>query len=357
MLSPGQNDMTRSISNYLSTFQKVVVMKKPVNKLLLPLLFITLIATPGCITFPRHQISYTGVDRLGPGESERVDQAVSQFLPAYKYINIALVRNGEIVLTRTYNHNRLKRNDVYASVSKPVTATIVMQLLAEGRITSLDDPVADYAPRYRNAQIDEYADSLITFRHLLSHTSGVPHLSRLWEDDKLIMDFKPGTGVQYSSNGYGILGEVMSNITGKSYRELVQEYIGKPVNATSITSDFLFQAPSGRVTSTIDDMALFGIGVMNGQYFSTDLLYDQVFKRYAEDSGETIGLGWYLLNLDDPDNLAAYHAGSNGRPRAFLAIRPKTQHAVAITGMNRSSDGAHDFGALTIELMGIIRNR
>ncbi len=325
--------------------------------MLLPLLFITLIATPRCISFPGYKGSYTGINRLGSGESELVDQAVSQFLPAYKYINIALVRNGEIILTRTYNHNRLKKNDVYASVSKPVTATIVMQLLAEGQIASLDDPIADYAPRYGNAQTNEYADSPITFRQLLSHTSGVPHLSRLWEDDKLIMDFKPGTGVQYSTNGYGILGEVMSNITGKSYAELVQEYIGQPVGATSITSDLLFQAPGGRVTSTIDNMALFAIGVMNGQYVATDLLYDQVFKRYAEDSGETIGLGWYLLNLDDPDNLAAYHAGSNGRPRAFLAIRPNTQHAVAITGMNRSSEGAHDFSALTIELMGIIRNR
>jgi len=53
--------------------------------------------------------------------------------------------------------------------------------------------------------------------------------------------------------------------------------------------------------------------------------------------------------------LAGFHAGSNGRPRAFIAIKPYKGNAVALTGMNRSEKNPHDFAQLTIDLMAIIQ--
>jgi CubicO group peptidase (beta-lactamase class C family) len=218
-------------------------------------------------------------------------------------------------------------------------------------------PRSQYNARYKDALPEEYAGADITFRQLLTHTSGVPHLSQLWDGEKLKVDFKPGTSVQYSSNGFGILGDVMEEVTGKSYSQLIQDYIAEPIGAESFGVLIpAYLAPAGQVASDIEDMSRFGIGVMEGKYFDNDILCNQVLKEYSKNRFGSIGLGWYCTNLDSED-LAGYHAGSNGRPRAFLAIKPYKKNAVALTGLCRSDKNPQVFSELTIDLMAIIENR
>lgn len=296
---------------------------------------------------------YTGVNVVEPAQLKRIDQVVAGFMPNYEYINIALVGDGEILLTKTYGRNRLNEADVYASVSKPVTAMIFIQLLEQGAIRSIDDQIQRYSQTYRDIQPEAYGDTPITFMHLLTHQSGVPHLSELWSNGELDLAFRPGTGVQYSTQGYGILGDVMEDITRKPYDRMVKEYIGNPVGATSFRARRHFTAPGAQVHSTIHDMALFSIGTMNGRYASDGSLDNVMFRGYARDEYGTICLGWYCSDLDS-HNLTVYHAGSNGRPRAYLRIKPLKKLAVAITGMNLSADNPHDFEELSIRLMEIL---
>ena len=299
----------------------------------------------------------TGVHLLGAGELQQIDRRIRETLVNYNYINLALVRDGQIVLTKSYGRDRLRKTDVYASVSKPVTATILLQLLPEGRINSLDDDIAEYHKRYEDTLPAEYVDTPITFRQLLTHTSGVPHLSGLWDGRKLKLEFRPGTACRYSSHGYGILGDVMERITGKSYKQLVKDYIGRPIGTESITVLLpFFDAPAGQVGSTIGDMARFAVAVMDGRYIPTETLCNEVLKQYASDRHGAIGLGWYCTGLGT-DDLAGYHAGSNGRPRAFLAIKPHRKNAIALTGLNRAEKNPNDFGQLTIDLMAILEGR
>jgi CubicO group peptidase (beta-lactamase class C family) len=186
--------------------------------------------------------------------------------------------------------------------------------------------------------------------HLLTHQSGVSHLSEMWRDAKLDLAFRPGTDVMYSSNAYGILGDVLEEVAGMTYPELVKEFIGKPVGATSFGARPWFQSPAGQVFSTIDDMAHFAIGVMDGSYVSADLLSEIAFQSYAHSQYGGICLGWYCNNVGSPE-LTIFHAGSNGRPRAYLRIKPHKGLGVAITGLNEFETGAHDFVDLSIDLM------
>src|SRR3712207_2371790 len=61
---------------------------------------------------------------------------------------------------------------VLASVSKPITALAVMQLVEAGKV-ELDAPVQHYLPAFRLA--DPAASAQITVRHLFQHTSGMPN--------------------------------------------------------------------------------------------------------------------------------------------------------------------------------------
>jgi CubicO group peptidase (beta-lactamase class C family) len=226
---------------------------------------------------------------------------------------------------------------------------IVFQLLGEGLIQSLDDPIGQYCNKYKDVEPEPYRDTPITFRHLLSHTSGVPHLSRIWQKGKLRLAFRSGTAMQYSTRGYAILGEVITRVTGKSYKKLVRQYIGEKVGANSFTAGFWFTAPGASVYSSIDDMAKFALGVMDGSYVSNDFLNNEVFVSHGSDRFGEMGLGWYVLRPGS-DYVAVYHAGSNGKPRAFIAIRPYDNSAIVLTGRNKHQKGPQDFGELTIGL-------
>lgn len=106
---------------------------------------------------------------------------------------VALVaRHGKIVFHQAFGfadnaaRRELRRDDIFriASQSKAITATAVMMLWEEGRFR-LDDPIANFIPEFRDAQVlktyndtdgtwtGEPARTPITIRHLLTHTSGI----------------------------------------------------------------------------------------------------------------------------------------------------------------------------------------
>ena len=117
------------------------------------------------------------------------------------------------------------------SVGKQVTAALVFELAEAGAI-DLDGPLGRYArglPR---------AFTTIPVSALLSHTGGVPDYEGLpgFEADRPIareaflagisavpIDFYPGRAWAYSNTGYVLLGYLLADVTGKSYRDLVTE--------------------------------------------------------------------------------------------------------------------------------------
>ena len=299
--------------------------------------------------------AYTGIADLDADSIERIDRYVLERLPNYWYINVGLVRNGKIVLTKSYGEDRLEQEELYASVAKPLTALIALRFYQDGIIRSLDDPIGEYCEKYAEAEPAEYADTPVTFMHLLTHRSGLPHQSWFWKGDELALGFRPGTAMLYSTKGYGVLGEVLEAASGSAYRDLVREYIAEPVGADSLYSDGLFfEAPAGRVWSTIGDMALVAVGVIQDTYITRELLTTVVLRSYGADAEGEMGVGWRVAYLG-ADDVAMYHGGSNGAPRAFLAIKPIAGHAVALSGKHVRSDGPQELPGLSIDLMGVLR--
>jgi CubicO group peptidase (beta-lactamase class C family) len=133
-----------------------------------------------------------------------------------------------------------------ASMTKPMTALIVMQLVEEGKVR-LDAPVARYVPYF-----GEGATKAITVEQLLNHTSGLlqdiafpesgqsPDLAARINADQLSLDelvkqiaarplrFAPGAQFGYSSDAYAVLGAVIERITGKSYWDVLKERVLTP---------------------------------------------------------------------------------------------------------------------------------
>ncbi len=142
-----------------------------------------------------------------------------------------------------------------ASVSKPVTAGVVMTLVDDGEL-SLEEPVARFVPEFAAPSAEgnpawEASRGLITVRHVLAHLSGLPEdlpprtlrardmpsLSDL--TDSLIalpLQFEPGTELRYSNAGYALLGRLIERVTGRDIWDFARERLLGPMGLNDIVA-------------------------------------------------------------------------------------------------------------------------
>jgi CubicO group peptidase (beta-lactamase class C family) len=129
------------------------------------------------------------------------------------------------------------------SIGKVYTATLVMQLVDEGRI-DLDAPVRSYLPNLRFS--NEEASQRITIRQLLSHTSGVDgdHFGDFGTGDdaieryvastsQLAQLFEPGEMFSYCNAGFAVLGRMLEVIHTGSWHDVTQNRLLVPLGAHS----------------------------------------------------------------------------------------------------------------------------
>ena len=142
------------------------------------------------------------------------------------------------------NHRPMRPDTMFciASMTKPVTATAVMILQDEGKL-SIDDPVSKYVPEFSEVALrDGKPKQAITLRHCLTHTAGLSGSQQnegsLRETiEKLArrpLDFKPGTKWQYSP-GLSVCGRVVEVVSGKPFDEFLAERIFRPLKMADTT--------------------------------------------------------------------------------------------------------------------------
>ena len=160
-------------------------------------------------------------------------------------IAVAVARDGKIIWEQGFGWaDREKRiaadeHTMYslASISKPITATGLMTLVAAGKV-NLDRPVNDYlgAAKLR-ARVGDAAQA--TVRRVANHSSGLPlHYQFFYADepfrppsmDETILRYgnlvtAPGENYQYSNLGFGILDHVIARASGRSYEDFMREEV------------------------------------------------------------------------------------------------------------------------------------
>jgi CubicO group peptidase (beta-lactamase class C family) len=167
--------------------------------------------------------------------AERLDVPGLLQLASVPGMAIATVRGADVSvegfgIRRAGAEDNVTGDTVFeaASLSKPVFASIVMQLAAEG-VIDLTRPLVSYLPLPSPA--DERAKS-ITATHVLSHSSGW----RNWRNSRdvaLTSDFPPGSRFSYSGEGYFFLQRVAEKLTGKGLSHLARERVFGPLGMKS----------------------------------------------------------------------------------------------------------------------------
>ncbi len=256
-----------------------------------------------------------------------------------------------------------------ASVSKVLTTTAMMALVAEG-VLDLDTPISQY--------LDYQNSNEITLRQLSSHTAGIRHYNyredigayqgiddlsnslQIYINDPLL--FPPGTGYNYTSYGINLIGSVMESATGKSFDEIIAEELLKPLNlnntftrfpdngVTTYSSDLepielpnlRFNVAGGGMYSNVVDLARFGQAVLKYQLNDSDWS-ETVFTNQTLADGTEVeyGIGWVINRLGN-DNKVYSHGGHMDGVHSLLLLIPEMNASIAMISNRGSRFGVEE---------------
>ncbi len=315
--------------------------------------------------------------QLTPAQVGDIEKAITAFMSQEHApsISVAIVKDGKLAWTGAYGFSDLenfvpaKTSTMYrlASISKPITATAIMQLVQAGKI-DLDAPAQKYCPAYPQKQWT------ITTRELLGHLAGVRHYKSPMKKaaahgistsivDSLDffksepLDLEPGTKFQYSTFGFSILGCEVEGASGMTYMDYLQRNIFQPAGMKHIRSDDAYaiipnrtrgyrktesgevvnayladtsnKIPGGGLISTATDLADFAIATMHAALV-TKATEQQMWtpQKTRDGKSTTYGLGWGIGEMKGKKEIA--HSGGQPGTSTNLVMLPELDVAVAV---------------------------
>lgn len=305
-------------------------------------------------------------------------------------ISIALAENGKITWMESFGwsdkENKIKAtpNTLYsiASISKPLTATGIMKLHQQGKVR-LDEDIQTYMKTLNIKHYYEGKRTKITCRNLLNHTSGLPmHFRYYYDDEKYVIPTlgeviakygflvsPPSSRYNYSNLGYGILGQIISNLSGKDFTTYMTEEIFLPLGMVDTTFDFSSRTKAklakrygfdgkllpysfadtpgaANASTTVKDLIHFGMFHLDNNFrnlfpvLSKTTIQLMQQKQYPDNSNNrnSCGLGWFI-NEKDYKYKVVYHAGGMDGVDCILTLVPSKNIAVVVL-VNQSTINA-----------------
>jgi len=178
-------------------------------------------------------------------------------------VSIAVIHDGAIQWARGFGVTRVGGPPVTAktlfqaaSISKPVTALAVLRLVQAGKL-DLDTDVNRYLKSWKIPENTFTEEHPVTLRELLTHSAGVtvhgfpgyasdapiPTLTQVLNgtppanSPAIRVDTTPGTAWRYSGGGYVIVQQLLDDVTGTPFAELMRDSVLRPLGMTESTFD------------------------------------------------------------------------------------------------------------------------
>ncbi len=320
---------------------------------------------------------------------------------------VGVVQDGELVFAKGYGLANIEKETPatpdtifrIGSISKTFTAVGIMQLWEQGRF-QLDDPVNDYLKAYKLISPDPDAPP-ITFRHLLTHTSGIgevrdlsdilrptvglsakadqPRLPlREYYRNGLRAEVYPGEKWAYANHAFATLGQLIEDISGQAFPDYMIEHVFTPLGMTrtdyllsdrvksSLAQGYAFKKSrfvpveytrvvvegAGSIFSSVTDMSRYAAALTNGgkNEFGSVLKPETLAMMMEPQMGtdlKVFGMGLAFILDQYGDHRIAWHNG--GWPGFVSAMYVAPDDRLAVLVFTNSSSPAPD--AIAIEVM------
>jgi CubicO group peptidase (beta-lactamase class C family) len=289
-------------------------------------------------------------------------------------LSVAVVTDKQLRWSNGYGWSDVENNvtarslTVYrlGSLSKPITAVAVMQLVERGRI-DLDAPVQKYCPAFPEKQWP------VTTREVLGHLSGIRHYKSdeefnstrhyesltealaMFKDDPLLQE--PGVKYTYSTFGFSVLGCEIEGASGEKFADYVRENVFVPAGMERMRVDSIseiipnraqgyrktkagelinspladnsYKVPGGGFVSTVEDLARFAVAIETDKLLKHETTEQMFTSQKTRDGKATnYGFGWNI-NTRNGQRIVG-HSGAQQRVSTTLHLIPARGLAVVL---------------------------
>ncbi len=346
-------------------------------------------------------------------------------------VGIGINKSGERLYEQGYGHRDVE-NDLkitpdtifgIASMTKSFTCVAIMQLQEAGKL-SVHDQILKYLPEFQTADVKQTEQ--ITIHHLMTHTAGIPPTSthvfarkRSIDKDPSAKDYldldlvnnmgqaidtydemfgfieelnyqllaEPGTSFSYSNDSYGLLGIIISRVSGQAYEDYVAEHILKPArlertffdleklnsfeNVTRLyaaktteegvsvyPTEIWWDAPAmraaGYLKSTINDILRFleifrNEGMVDGvRILSQASVAQMLYPHFEYNTGIYYGYGLRITSDYYGDTLIEHGGGLKGVSSLMFILPERGLTGVALSSLASVPSGRLLMGALNV---------
>ncbi|MEZ4904493.1 MAG: serine hydrolase domain-containing protein [Spirosomataceae bacterium] len=239
-----------------------VTKKKKMKKTLIGLLFISSV-----MSFNSCSKKISKISDKGDLVSMKINKIGDSLLlkPEFRAISVGVIANNKVYkihkgVLRSGKKPTSQTSYEIASLTKTFTGTLLAYAITEGKV-AIDDDIRKYLPeKYPNL---EFNGQPITFRNLVTHQSGLPHMfpnkmevfnnpnwdklpftlnemekgytkQKFFNDLKLVkLDTVPGVKFGYSNAGANLLGYILENIYQTTFEDLISNKILKPLKMSN----------------------------------------------------------------------------------------------------------------------------
>lgn len=276
-----------------------------------------------------------------------------------KHTSVLVMKNGQLIVEQYFAGTNWQQRQSVQSVSKSLTSLIVGYGLAQHYIKNIDDPIAQYLPKYRHLLTGE--KEKITVRHLLTMTSGLAwnewdppydnpanfRRRELASPDAVAfvlsqpLASQPGETRAYNGGGMTVLGEVLTGASGLSPGVLVSRAFRGLLDRAEIESRYQNDGrlnAAGGFHLTPRGMAKIGQMVLQAGVWNGDTLFSPGW--ISESTNAFIGQGrigygylWWRHAVMVGDRVIEAIV-ANGLGGQYIIVSPDLEIVIAVTADN-----------------------
>lgn len=300
-------------------------------------------------------------------DTEKLDSFFNALEENNKFMgSVAVSKNGEIIYTKSIGfadiENNIEATDKtkyrIGSISKSFTAVLTLKAVEEKKL-DLNQNIDKWFPTIKNAK-------KITVKQLLSHRSGIHNFTN--DKDYLTYntqpktekemveiitkggsDFEPDSKADYSNSNFVLLTYILEKTFLKSYSELLQEYIIKPIGLTNTyvfgkintnnnesksynflgtwklqpETDASIPLGAGAIISTPSDLTKFADALFGGKLLTYESL--EIMKTIKD------GYGVGLFQIPFHENIGYGHTGGIDGFSSVYSHFPEDNISYALT--------------------------
>lgn len=296
---------------------------------------------------------------------QKLDKVYQSIFDTYGTTAFVVIRNKKIVHEEYWDGASDTTRSNSFSMAKSMVSLLIGSLLDEGKIKSLDQPITDFLPEFKNTN-----GFTLRIKDLLTMSSGID-----WDEgysslfspttkayygsqlEKQMLELRiinqPGKVFNYQSCDTQLLSLIIEKITGKTLSEFASEKLWKPLGAEhpalwSLDHEGGIEKAYCCFNSTATDFARIGQMVLDSGQFNNRQIISKAYIKQAttpakwikgEDGNPLNYYGYQFWLLTHKGQKVVYARGILGQ---YIFIIPSLNAVAVRLGTARSEKRVND---------------